>query len=128
MLKFASRVILLSETGQLIRFIHGEEANRLLRDGQALRCEPGKTVRQLILPDHHPQERISIHSDSRKSVYIGTMAGGTELTIETHHETRLVITQACRAYAMKAIRRSLKPLYEAVVLQALSPSRPDVRL
>lgn len=119
MLKFASRIRLVSETGESIRFIHAEEAERLFRAGQALRRESGKTVRELFLPDHRPQEGRSAQSDSRRSVYKETLDGGTELLMETQSESRPVVTRPCRAYKMKTIRRTLRPCYETVVQQAL---------
>jgi len=125
MLKFASRIRLVSETGELIRFVHAEEAERLFRAGQALRRESGKTVRELLLPDRHPQQSSFIRSDSRSSVYKETLDGGAKLLIETRNATRPVVTLPCHVYKMKTIRSSQKPFYEAVVQQALSRSISD---
>jgi hypothetical protein len=116
MLKFASRIRLVSETGEQIRFVHAEEAERLFREGQAFRRERGKIVRELFLPDHHPLESSFTQSDSRNSVYMETLNGGSHLTIETATtRAREVTTQPCRAHKMKLIRESLQPLYETIV-------------
>ena len=119
MLKFASRIRLVSETGEQIRFVHAEEAERLLRAGRALRRESGKTVRELFLPDYRPLESSFTQTDSRNSVYMETLNGGSRLNIETGTIlAREVTTRPCRAYKMKLIRESLQPLYRTIVHEA----------
>lgn len=123
MLKFASRVDLLEESGRKVRQVHREEALRLHRNGQALHRNRGTFVRELILLDHHPKKSDNLtSSNSCRSSYKETLAGGNILTIETATTLpREVTTRPCATYKMKLIRRSLRPLYEAIIREATTP-------
>lgn len=121
MLKFSSRVKLVSETGREVCFIHAEEAERLHRNGQALHRNHGKLVRELMLPDSQPKNVTDhISSNSCGSVYLETLNGGSRLLIETNSKpVREVTTLPCLAYKMKSISRSLRPLYQTVIRENL---------
>jgi hypothetical protein len=125
--KFASRVRLVSETGRDVCFVHAEEAERLYRNGQAIRRNPGKLIRELVLPDSQPMT-VSDHisCNSCRSVYGETLAGGSQIVIEPAKTlAREVTTQPCRLYKMKTIRPSLRPMYETIVRENLTPFRRE---
>ena len=115
--KFASRVRLVSDAVGIVCRVHREEAERLYLNGQAVHEDPGDFVRELVLLDQQPGDGDGFtSSNSCCSVFEETLNGGSRLTIETATTlAREVTTQPCRAYKMKLIRRSLRPLYETIV-------------
>lgn len=117
MVRFASRVRLVSDNVGIVCCVHREEAERLYLSGQAVHKDRGDFVRELVLLDHQPGKSDgSTSSNSCRSIYEETLNGGSRLTIETATTpAREVTTQACRAFKMKPIRRSLLPLYVTVM-------------
>jgi hypothetical protein len=124
MLKFASKVAVFSENGRKICDVHREKAARMCRDGQAFHRNRGKFVRELVVPDRGAEGVESVPGDSRRTIYAETLSGGSDLVIETMAiPSRVVTTLPCRAYHLKDIRLSLRPLYETVIRETTANTR-----
>ncbi len=125
MVKFASRVSLVTETGRLLGYVHADHATRILNAPNVKRGCQGKRVRELVLLDHNPlrDDEAGFSSNSLRAGYMQTLNGGEPVSIETIKESRKLTTEPCRVYKLKRIPAAVESLYRMAVLDNLVPAR-----
>lgn len=120
MIRFASRVALFGARGYICH-VPSAHAKRIFNAPNVKRADRGRTVRELLLLDHNPlrDDERTVSTNSLRAGYMQSLPGGDLVSIETLKESRKITTEPCRAYKLKRIPESLRPLYRMAVLDNL---------